>query len=190
MLEVLREPLENGAVSISRARAQVVYPARFQLIAAMNPCPCGYHGSERCQCSGEQVRRYRQKISGPLLDRIDMHIPVRALKSGEIHQPASGDSSELIRQRVIAARARQMQRQGKLNRALSAAELERYVPLDAAGQQLLDQSMEKLGLSARAMHRVLKLALTLADLQQKERPDLQCLAEALGYRTLDRVLHQ
>ncbi|MBE8716052.1 YifB family Mg chelatase-like AAA ATPase [Cellvibrio polysaccharolyticus] len=190
VLEVLREPLENGAVSISRARAQVTFPAHFQLIAAMNPCPCGYHGSERCQCTPEQVRRYRQKISGPLLDRIDMHIPVRALKCGEVHQPRNGDSSAVVQQRVIEARKTQLQRQGKLNRALSASELEDICALDKAQQHLLDDAIEKLGLSTRALHRILKLALTLADLQGKSRPDQQTISEALGYRTLDRVRFQ
>lgn len=190
VLEVLREPLESGSVSISRARAQVIFPAHFQLIAAMNPCPCGYHGSDRCQCTPDQVRRYRQKISGPLLDRIDMHVPVRALKSGEVHQPKTGDDSNTVQQRVIKARKIQLQRQGKLNRTLTATELEKICALDKAQQQMLDTAIERLGLSTRALHRVLKLALTLSDLQEKPKPDQQAIAEALGYRTLDRTLYQ
>src|SRR5690606_8975614 len=113
VLEVLREPLESGEIRISRARAQVCFPARFQLVAAMNPCPCGYYGNNdnRCRCSAEQVRRYRDRMSGPMLDRIDLHVPVLALKQGELHSKTAGDNSQTIRTRVEQARARQLQRQ-------------------------------------------------------------------------------
>jgi magnesium chelatase family protein len=189
VLEVLREPLENGEVRISRARAQACYPAKFQLIAAMNPCPCGYHGSDnsRCRCTSEQIRRYRDRLSGPLLDRIDMHVPVRALKQGELlTKQQQNESSAIIRERVKKTRATQLQRQGKINHQLSASELETYCAISAQDSQFLEQAIEKLGLSTRALHRVLKLARTLADMEEKEQIGMAEISEALSYRTLDR----
>lgn len=192
VLEVLREPLESGEVRISRARSQACFPARFQLVAAMNPCPCGYHGTDanRCRCSPDQVKRYRDKISGPLLDRIDMHVPVRALRQGELQSKTLGDSSAAIRLRVEAARQVQMVRQGKANHQLSAPELETYCELTQADKHLLEQAIEKLGLSTRAYHRVLKLARTLADMAGREHLTTVDISEALSYRTLDRQLNQ
>ncbi|MFC3115023.1 YifB family Mg chelatase-like AAA ATPase [Cellvibrio fontiphilus] len=192
VLEVLREPLESGEVRISRARSQACFPARFQLVAAMNPCPCGYHGSDanRCRCTPDQVKRYRDKISGPLLDRIDMHVPVRALRQGELQNKTLGDGSAAIRARVEAARERQLQRQGKANHQLTAPELETYCELTKADKNLLEQAIEKLGLSTRAYHRVLKLARTLADMAGRERLATVDISEALSYRTLDRQLSQ
>jgi magnesium chelatase family protein len=192
VLEVLREPLESGEVRISRARSQACFPARFQLVAAMNPCPCGYHGSDanRCRCTPDQVKRYRDKISGPLLDRIDMHVPVRALRQGELQTKTLGDGSEAIRQRVEAARNLQLARQGKANHQLSAPELETYCELTQADKNLLEQAIEKLGLSTRAYHRVLKLARTLADMAAREHLTTVDISEALSYRTLDRQLSQ
>ena len=188
VLEVLREPLESGEVRISRAKAQACYPARFQLVAAMNPCPCGYHGSSErnCRCSPDQVRRYRDKISGPLLDRIDMHVPVNNLRQGELHTPASGDSSEQVRERVEACRARQIARQGKTNHQLSAPELEKFCSLTNTDKQLLEQAINRLGLSTRAYHRVIKLARTLADMDSRAAIATQDITEALSYRSLDR----
>jgi magnesium chelatase family protein len=188
VLEVLREPLESGEVRISRARSQACFPARFQLVAAMNPCPCGYHGSDanRCRCTPDQVKRYRDKISGPLLDRIDMHVPVRSLRQGELHNKTIGDNSNTIRARVEQARQRQMARQGKANHQLTAPELERYCELLPADKALLEQAIEKLGLSTRAYHRVLKLARTLADMAGREQVTTVDISEALSYRTLDR----
>lgn len=188
VLEVLREPLESGEVRISRAKAQVTFPAHFQLIAAMNPCPCGYHGSgtDRCRCTPDQIRRYRDKISGPLLDRIDMHVPVRALKPGELHAGVSGDTSEVIRERVERARERQLARQGKCNHQLNAPELERVCELEDSDKILLEQAIDKLGLSTRAYHRVLKVARTLADMEGLAHPQTAHITEALSYRTLDR----
>lgn len=188
VLEVLREPLESGEVRISRAKTQATFPARFQLIAAMNPCPCGYHGNndDRCRCTVDQVRRYRDRISGPMLDRIDMHVPVRALKQGELHSKSDGDSSELIRERVEQTRARQIARQGKANNLLSAPELEKYCELSNSDKALLEHAITKMGLSTRAYHRVLKVARTLADMQNKIHPDTENISEALSYRTLDR----
>lgn len=192
VLEVLREPLESGEVRISRARSQACFPARFQLVAAMNPCPCGYHGSDasRCRCTPDQVKRYRDKISGPLLDRIDMHVPVRALRQGELQTKTLGDGSAAIRTRVEAARERQLARQGKANHQLSAPELEIYCELTQADKNLLEQAIEKLGLSTRAYHRVLKLARTLADMAGREQLATVDISEALSYRTLDRQLSQ
>ncbi|HTF96269.1 MAG TPA: YifB family Mg chelatase-like AAA ATPase [Cellvibrio sp.] len=188
VLEVLREPLESGEVRISRARNQACFPARFQLIAAMNPCPCGYHGSDanRCRCTPDQVKRYRNKISGPLLDRIDMHVPVRTLRQGELQSKSMGDSTSAIRIRVERSRERQLQRQGKTNNQLSAPELEKYCELSNGDKNLLEQAINKLGLSTRAYHRVLKLARTLADMNERELLNTVDITEALSYRTLDR----
>lgn len=188
VLEVLREPLENGEVRISRARAQACYPAKFQLIAAMNPCPCGYHGSDnsRCRCTTEQIRRYRDRLSGPLLDRIDMHVPVRALKQGELLTKQHNESSITIRERVKNTREKQLTRQGKINHQLTSSELETYCALKPQDTQFLEQAIEKLGLSTRALHRVIKLARTLADMADKDEISMAELSEALSYRTLDR----
>lgn len=138
------------------------------------------------RCTPDQVRRYRDKISGPLLDRIDMHIPVRALKHGELHGPSTGDNSETVRQWVEQARRRQFDRQGKYNHQLNAPELERYCVLNKTDKLLLEQAIDKLGLSTRAYHRVLKVARTLADMEGKEQPGTVQITEALSYRTLDR----
>ncbi|MGD8177281.1 YifB family Mg chelatase-like AAA ATPase [Marinimicrobium sp. ARAG 43.8] len=188
VLEVLREPLESGEVNISRARAQATYPARFQLVAAMNPCPCGYHGSPEgeCTCTPDQIRRYRDKISGPLLDRIDMHVPVRLLKRGELQGKAAGEASAAVRARVVNARQRQLDRQGKANHQLTVPELERHCALSSANRTLLEDAIETLGLSSRAYHRVLKVARTLADMADSPTLDTVHINEALGYRTLDR----
>lgn len=188
VLEVLREPLESGEVRISRAKTQATFPARFQLIAAMNPCPCGYYGNndDRCRCTMEQVRRYRDRISGPMLDRIDMHVPVRALRQGELHSKSDGESSTHIRDRVEQTRARQIDRQGKANNLLNAPELEKHCQLTDGDKALLEHAINKMGLSTRAYHRVLKVARTLADMQEKIQLDTENITEALSYRTLDR----
>lgn len=188
VLEVLREPLENGEVRISRARAQLTFPARFQLIAAMNPCPCGYQGSTQrpCRCSLDQVKRYRDRLSGPLLDRIDMHVQVAQLREGELQAKRTGDTSETVRQRVEAAREKQLNRQGKINARLSAPDIDQYCPMQSSDQQYLEQAINALGLSTRAYHRVIKLARTLADLTQSDEITRQHIMEALSYRTLDR----
>lgn len=191
VLEVLREPLETGHITISRANRQADFPARFQLIAAMNPCPCGYLGdpSGRCRCTSEQVARYRARISGPLLDRIDMHlevarVPLDVLRKGS----AQGEeSSAVIRQRVVNARHLTHQRQGKTNSELSAKEIKLFCALSEAGHRLLEQSLEKFGLSHRAYHRILKVARTIADLAGAPSIDISHLAEAINYRKLDRT---
>lgn len=187
VLEVLREPLENGEICISRARAQVSFPASFQLVAAMNPCPCGYHGADRCRCTPDQIKRYRHKISGPLLDRIDMHIAVKALSAEDIQTAVKGEPSDVIRLRVMNTRCRQWQRQGCLNHQLGAKQLEEICPLSIDHQQLLNNAVTKLGLSTRAYHRIIKVALTLADMEQVAL-SANHLAEALSYRALDRQL--
>ena len=185
-LEILREPLESGEVRISRARAQVTFPADFQLVAAMNPCPCGYLGEPRCRCTPDQIQRYRNKLSGPLLDRIDMQVEVANMTASQLQEAPVGESSATVRQRVAAARARQVARQGKINAELSGSELDRHCALGAPEQSLLRRSVEQLGLSARSYHRVLRVARTLADLAAEEKIGTGQIAEALAYRNLDR----
>lgn len=184
VLEVLREPLETGRITISRAARQADFPARFQLIAAMNPCPCGYlgHPTQACRDTPDQIARYRGRISGPLLDRIDIQISVPALTRAELAETAPGETSAVIRARVEAARARMLQRQGKPNAALGTREIDRLCVPDKAGAALLDQAVARLNLSARAYHRVLRLARSIADLAGSE-PILPLhLAEAIQYR--------
>ncbi|MEX1033940.1 MAG: YifB family Mg chelatase-like AAA ATPase [Cellvibrionaceae bacterium] len=188
VLEVLREPLESGEICISRANAQVAFPARFQLVAAMNPCPCGYLGAgdDRCHCSPNQILRYRRRISGPLLDRFDLHVPVNAVNTRRFQEASEGESSTAIRARVMACRERQRSRQDKSNSRLSGRELERVCWLDEGQQELLETAMENLGLSARAYHRTLRVARTLADMEAAPEVSTRNLTEALSYRTLDR----
>jgi len=183
-LEALREPLETGFVSIARAAHQARFPARFQLVAAMNPCRCGYlgHPGLRCRCTPEQIDRYRAKLSGPLLDRIDLRVEVPALAHDEILAAATGEDSAAVRDRAVAARRRQIERQGGPNGRLSPAALERHCTLERAGRQLLAQALEQLGLSARAIHRVLGVARTVADLAGEATIRVEHLAEAIQYR--------
>lgn len=192
VLEVLREPLETGRVMISRAARQVEYPARFQLVAAMNPCPCGYLGdsSGRCHCTPDQIQRYRARVSGPLLDRIDLHIEVPRMNHEQLRGNGQGaeESSAIIRERVAAARGRALERQGKSNAKLSVPEMKAHCALDDAGYRLLESALNRLGLSHRAYHRVLKVARTIADLAGSEAIATEHVSEALGYRRLDRPL--
>jgi magnesium chelatase family protein len=191
VLEVLREPLESGHIHISRAARQAEFPAQFQLVAAMNPCPCGYLGdpSSRCRCTAEQVARYRARISGPLLDRIDLHVEVPRVPVSQLSAPDAGaiETSGQVRARVEQARKRQLDRAGKPNQALSPNELESTSPLDEPARRLMSQALQRLGLSARAYHRVLKVALTIADLAGSDRIETRHLSEAIGYRRLDRT---
>ncbi len=191
VLEVLREPLESGHITISRAARQAEFPAKFQLIAAMNPCPCGYHGdsSGKCHCSEEKVQRYKNRISGPLMDRIDMHIEVPRIKQlVQLSKPSENTDgeSEKIKQRVKQAREKQVQRTGKCNAQLSVKEIDRYCQLTDKDGLFLSQSIEKLSLSSRAYHRILKVARTIADMQDKKDIELSHIAEAIGFRRLDR----
>jgi magnesium chelatase family protein len=189
VLEVLREPLETGVIHISRAARQSSFPAQFQLVAAMNPCPCGWLGDPRgrCHCAPERVARYRARVSGPLLDRIDLALDVPAI-SAEIlamregPAPRGGESSAAVRARVTAARAAQRERQGKANARITVAEIARYCTPDAAGEALLAQAMARLAFSARAYHRILKVARTIADLGGAPTIASRHVAEAIGYR--------
>lgn len=188
-LEVLREPLESGRVTISRAARQSEFPARFQLVAAMNPCPCGWAGDEsgRCRCSMEAIARYLGKISGPLLDRIDLHVEVPRLPPAQLRpDAATGESSADIRLRIDAARAIQHARAGKPNAQLGQAETMLACRLDEHDQALLERAIDSLQLSARSMHRILRVARTIADLADSPQIATAHLTEALGYRRLDR----
>ena len=186
VLETLREPLEAGTITISRAAWQTDFPAACQLVAAMNPCPCGWRGdaSGRCRCTPEGAARYLRKLSGPLLDRIDIQIELPALPPAELanRAAASGEASEVVAARVEAARERQLQRQGKTNRELSGRETDEFCRTDAAGEALLREAGERFGWSARAHYRVLKVARTIADLAGAPMPDSAHLAEAIQYR--------
>ncbi|SET57408.1 magnesium chelatase family protein [Nitrosomonas marina] len=189
VLEVLREPLESGKITISRAARQAEFPARFQLIAAMNPCPCGYlgHHSGKCHCTPDQIARYRGKISGPLLDRIDLQIEVPAIPQEELmRQQTIGEKSDVIRHRVKQSRKRQLMRQNKANSQLNVKEIDRYCAHDKSCEALLNQAINRLNLSARAYHRILKLARTIADLSDAETISSQHIAEAIQYRRMDR----
>ncbi len=188
VLEVLREPLETGQITISRATQQAEFPARFQLIAAMNPCPCGYLGDKdgRCSCSATQVQRYRGKISGPLMDRIDMHVEVPRIAHEELRSSKTGESSSEVRKRVQLARNIQQQRGYNQNSMLQSKEIDTHCRLQEDDEKLLQTAMEKLGLSARALHRILKVARTIADLDNSKDIARKHLTEAISYRRLDR----
>jgi magnesium chelatase family protein len=183
-LEALREPLETGSITISRAARRAEFPARFQLIGAMNPCPCGYLGAthKACRCTPDQVNRYQSKLSGPLLDRIDLHIEVPALAPAELVQGAAGESTQAIRARCTAARAVATARQGKNNQALQGQEIDQHVQLDEAAVNFINIAAARLGWSARSTHRALKVARTIADLAGAPSVQVSHLAEAMQYR--------
>lgn len=189
VLEVLREPLESGRITVSRAARRAEFPAQFQLVAAMNPCPCGYlgHVNGKCRCTPDQVARYRARISGPLLDRIDIQIEVPAVPDDALAQKPAGESSGTIRARVSAARDVALARQAKPNAHLGPAEVDLHCVPDAPGEALLRQAMQRLSLSARAYHRILKLARTIADLAGAPHVLSAHVAEAIQYRRLDRA---
>lgn len=193
VLEVLRQPLENGEVTVSRAVASITYPASFMLIAAMNPCPCGYLGDSRhqCICTHSQIHRYRHRVSGPLLDRIDIHIEVPAVPYKDLSTEYSGERSGEIRKRVDTARAIQLERfkdEKKIysNGQMKTRHIKKYCKLKPDAQSLLEMAMNKLSLSARAYSRILKLSRTIADLEASEEIQSHHVSEAIQYRTLDR----
>jgi magnesium chelatase family protein len=190
VLEVLREPLESGRITISRAARRAEFPAQFQLIAAMNPCPCGYFGhySGKCHCTPDQIARYRSKISGPLLDRIDIQIEVPAVHQHDLLKKADGECSAQIQERVEVARSLQLERQRKPNAQLTVTELEVLCQPDAKGEALLRMSIERLDLSARAYHRILKISRTIADLAGSDTILAPHLAEAVQYRRMIRQI--
>lgn len=189
VLEVLREPLESGSITISRATAQAEFPARIQLVAAMNPCPCGYNGdaSGKCRCTPDQIQRYRSKISGPLLDRIDLHIEVARVDAAVMTSKAEAQESSVeVRQRVEQCRTLQLQRQGVSNDQLRGEQLDQHSHLQEEEQQFLVRAVDALGLSGRAYHRILRLARTIADLAGEKQLAVSHLAEALSLRKMDR----
>ena len=187
VLEALREPMENGKITISRALERIDFPARFQLLAAMNPCPCGYlgHKSGRCHCTPDQVLRYRAKLSGPFLDRIDMRIEMSSVPFEDLKQLDAGECSRSVRMRIEAARALQLVRQGKANAELGVKETERYCRPDGRGETLVRQAVNTLNLSARAYHRVLRMARSIADISQSRQISGEHVAEAIQYRRFE-----
>lgn len=194
VLEVLRQPMESGRVMIARAAGSLTFPARFQLAAAANPCPCGHLGDPRreCRCTPPEVRRYRARLSGPLLDRIDLQLEVPAVPYRDLARGGSGEASEAVRERVVAARARQAQRLAgtgrRTNAELSPSEVRRWCAPDAEGERLLELAMSKLALSARAVHRILRVARTIADLEGVAHLAARHVAEGIAYRSLDRLV--
>ncbi len=183
-LEALREPLESGRITIARAAQRAEFPAQFQLVAAMNPCPCGHLGSalRACRCTPDQVARYQGRLSGPLLDRIDLHVQVGALPAAELLQAPAGEPSVTVRMRCSAARERALARQGKPNHALSGQEIDAHTLAEETALRFLDNAAARLGWSARGLHRTLKVARTIADLGAAPRITLEHVAEALQYR--------
>ncbi|MBP5509647.1 MAG: YifB family Mg chelatase-like AAA ATPase [Kiritimatiellae bacterium] len=195
VLEVLRQPLEDGHVTISRAAASLDFPSKFMLVAAMNPCPCGYSGDPQreCRCSAQKIQQYRGKVSGPLLDRIDMHIEVPPVKFSELSSLQKGESSAEIRARVVACRRLQRERFRSLrgvtcNAEMSACDLQKFCSLDGAAQDLLKMAMSELNFSARAYNRIVKVARTIADMAESGEIRAEHVSEAIQYRSLDRMM--
>jgi len=188
-LEALREPLESGRITISRAARRADFPARFQLIAAMNPCPCGHLGQRQpaCRCTPDQVARYQGRLSGPLLDRIDLHIEVPQLAADELLAAPAGEPSASVRARCVAARERALSRQGAPNQALHGQALDEHLQLDPAAVAFASSAAARLGWSARATHRALKVARTIADLGGGQATTVAHVAEAIQYRRLLRA---
>ena len=193
-LEALRQPLEEGQVTITRSSITASYPSRFMLVAAMNPCPCGHYGDSHkpCRCTPQQVRQYQSRISGPLLDRIDIHVDVPSVRYRDLRGKYSGESSSVVRQRINGARRRQQKRFGdgktRFNARMSDREIRQHCPIDDESQRLLEMAIDKLGLSARAYTRILKVSRTIADLDDEDRIRPGHVAEAVQYRNLDRKM--
>ena len=191
-LELLREPLEDKVVTISRLNMSITYPCNFIFVASMNPCPCGYYGSndKECNCKPDQIKKYRNRISGPLLDRIDLHIEVESVKYEKLESKEKVETSEEIRKRVNNARKIQINRYKKYhifsNSELTPKLIEEYCKLDSESKQILENAFDRLGLSARAYGRILKVARTIADLDEVDNIQVKHLAEAIQYRSLDR----
>ena len=194
VLEILRQPLEDGVVTVSRASRSVEYPAKFMLVASMNPCPCGYYGSasHECSCSPSQIQKYMSRISGPLLDRIDLHIEVDEVKYDDLTNETDGESSEAVRARVNKARAVQTARYAgsnvHCNAQMTAEMIKKYCALDEKGEKIMQSAFDKLGMSARAYTRILKVARTIADLDGSENICAKHVAEAVMYRSLDKAV--
>jgi magnesium chelatase family protein len=190
-LEMLREPLESGEITLSRARHKISYPAQFQLVAAMNPCPCGYAGDteKACRCGTDQIAKYRQRISGPLMERIDMHIPVsRVTPSALLNKNQDNEASDTVRARVLVARDVQLMRQGRTNAQLAHKELAGACLLGSREENYIKKAMESMKLSARSVHRSLRVGRTIADLAGEQRVSQEHLSEAFAYRNADLVL--
>jgi magnesium chelatase family protein len=194
VLEVLREPMESGHVTISRAAGSFTFPARFMLVAAMNPCPCGHYGERNppCRCSSQQVQRYRARVSGPLLDRIDLHVEVGAISDRELMAGRRGEASAVVRERVLAARERQCERFAETgvncNAGMGPRQIQEHCGLDNEGKALLRMAISDLSLSARAYDRILRVARTAADLAGREQIQVEDVSEAIQFRALDRQL--
>jgi len=195
VLEVMRQPLEDGVVTISRAAASVTFPCRFMLVAAMNPCPCGYYGDLRkeCRCTQQQIMRYRNKISGPLLDRIDIHVEVPAVRYEDLANLTPGESSQIMRERIIAARETQQRRYAAIpgvhcNAGMRPKDIEAHCELEEETRNILKMAIADMNFSARAYTRILKVARTIADMEHAEIIGTNHISEAIQYRSLDRQL--
>ena len=190
-LEILRQPMEAGKIMISRAKRNSTYPARFQLIAAMNPCPCGHLGNPKMACSKAPrcAEAYQNKISGPLLDRIDLHVEVDAVNPWEMQDSSKSETSAEVRKRVIAARNKQLERQGKVNAHLDGKDLEKFIVLNEELIKFLNSAAEKMGMSARGYNRIKRIARTIADLRNSDNIEMPDLTEALSYRPINRGKH-